>query len=133
MTRPRPEEIAEEIFRDCGAGPAGYSAARMWEVTTQVPNAVHVATLRRVEGLSGIKQTERRNVARARLNSREIALIELLRDPNTYVESGWTALVDKYKCAVAEKRVRSEAVREVVEAEHNACTRANFERLSADA
>ena len=75
MTTPRVEEIARAVLGTRGVGPAGYSAARSWGVTTQVPPVWHVATLRSVERIEGAKQHARRNLARADLNEKEIALL----------------------------------------------------------
>lgn len=47
----------------------------------QVPPAWHVATLRTIDPIEGVTQHERRNLARADLNEKEIALLELLRSP----------------------------------------------------
>ena len=40
-----------------GVGPVGYSAARAWGVTTQIPPVWHVATLRTVDPIDGLKLT----------------------------------------------------------------------------
>lgn len=132
-TRPRAEDVVREVFRGRGAGPAGFSAARLWGLTTQVPATEHMATLRRVEGVRGVKQTVRSNIERARLTAREIALIELLRNPEGYVEAGWGALVEEYRRARAANKVRESELRTAVRAEHSPAARSNFERLVAAA
>ncbi|MFK3676501.1 hypothetical protein ACI2IP_02135 [Microbacterium sp. NPDC090218] len=131
LTKPRAEDVVREAFRGHGAGPAGFSAARLWEVTTQVPATQHVATLRKVEGLKGVKQTVRSNIERAHLTPREIALLELLRSPENYVEAGWNTLVERYRHARAECVVRERELRSAVRCEHSPTTRENFERLVA--
>ena len=112
-----------------GGGSAGYSAARSWGVTTQIPPVWHVATLRPVELIEGVKQHARRNLARADLNEKEIALLELLRAPDVYIESGWADFATKVRDAVRTGTVRESALRSAVATEHNTAVRANFERL----
>ncbi|MEA5053254.1 MAG: hypothetical protein VB093_07415, partial [Propionicimonas sp.] len=78
MTRPGVDEVAWEVLGETGSGPAGYSAAREWGVTTQVPASFHVATLWLTDPIAGVTQHSRRNKERAMLNPKEIALLELL-------------------------------------------------------
>ncbi len=129
MTTPRAEEVARAILGTRGVGPAGYSAARSWGVTTQIPPVWHVATLRPVEMIAGVKQHSRRNLARADLNEKEIALLELLRAPEVYIEVSWADFVTKVRDAVRTGKIRESALRSAVTSEHNATVRANFERL----
>lgn len=49
VVAPRPDKVARAVLGTRGIGPAGYSAARAWGVTTQVPPRWHVATLRTVD------------------------------------------------------------------------------------
>lgn len=132
MTRPRVEEIAREVLGEVGSGPAGYSAAREWGVTTQVPSSFHVATLWMTDPIAGVTQHARRNRERAMLNAKEIALLELLRAPGVYIEAGWDALVERVRDAVAEKEVREDALRAAVAGERNTAVRESFDRLVAD-
>ena len=129
MTTPRVEEIARAVLGARGNGPAGYSAARSWGVTTQIPPVWHVATLRPVDTIDGVKQHARRNLARADLNEKEIALLELLRAPDVYIEAGWADFATKVRDAVRTGTVRENALRNAVATEHNAAVRKNFERL----
>lgn len=129
MTAPRVEEIARAVLGNRGVGPAGYSAARVWGVTTQIPPVWHVATLRPVDAIEGVKQHARRNLARADLNEKEIALLELLRAPEVYIEAGWAAFAVKVREAVRAGTVSEDALRNTVASEHNAAVRTNFERL----
>ena len=129
MTTPRVEDVARAVLGTRGVGPAGYSAARSWGVTTQIPPVWHVATLRPVEMIEGVKQHARRNLARADLNEKEIALLELLRAPEVYIEAGWADFVTKVREAVRAGKVREGALRRAVTSEHNAAVRTNFERL----
>ena len=129
MTRPRVEEVAREVLGEVGSGPAGYSAAREWGVTTQVPSSFHVATLWPTDPIPGVTQ---RNKERVRLNAKEIALLELLRAPDVYVEAGWGALVERVRDALAKKEVREDALRAAVAGERNIAVREGFAKLTAD-
>lgn len=130
LTSPRAEDTAREVLGTRGVGPAGYSAARLWGVTTQMPAAWHVATLRSADPIDGVVQHERSNLARVDLNEKEIALLELLRDPEVYAESGWDDLVTKFRDAVIDGEVNTERLAEAVPHEYNRAVRDNFGRLS---
>lgn len=129
VTAPRPDEVARAVLGTRGVGPAGYSAARAWGVTTQVPPVWHVATLRTVDPIEGVAQHERKNLARADLNEKEIALLELLRSPEVYVEAGWDVLVDRVRTSLRSSEVDLERLREAVPGEYNRAVRDNFARL----
>lgn len=129
MVAPRPEEVARVVLGTRGTGPAGYSAARAWGLTTQVPPLWHVATLRTVDPIDGVVQHDRKNLARTDLNEKEIALLELLRSPEVYVEAGWDALVDKVRASLRAGEVSAERLREAVPGEYNRAVRDNFARL----
>ena len=132
MTRPRVEEIIREVLGETGTGPAGYSAAREWGVTTQVPSSFHVAALWTSDPIEGVRQHARRNRERASLNAKEIALLELMRAPEVYVEAGWSALVRKVRDALAGGEVVESRLRVAVAGERNVAVRANFDRLVSD-
>jgi len=129
---PRPEEVAREILGSQGIGPAGYSAARIWGLTTQVPPRWHVATLRVVEPIDGVEQHERSNLKRVALNEKEIALLELLRSPDVYVEAGWDALVAKVQTAIQHGDISLHRLREAAPAEYNRSVRDNFKQLASE-
>jgi hypothetical protein len=133
MTRPSGEEIVRQVFGVTGVGPAGFSAAREWGVTTQVPATYHVAALWTVAAIDGVTQYSRRNRARGELNPKEIALLELLRDPRVFVESGWESLVNRYRAARSGGLVRERHLERVVASERNQSVRGNFATLLADA
>jgi len=126
---PRPEEVARAVLGSRGIGPAGYSAARAWGVTTQVPPGWHVATLRTVEPINGVVQHDRKNLARADLNEKEIALLELLRSPEVYVEAGWDTLVEKVRASLHAGEISAARLRDAVPGEYNRAVRDNFARL----
>lgn len=133
MTRPPVEAIVREVLGVTGVGPAGFSAAREWDVTTQVPATYHVAALWTVAAIDGVTQYSRRNRARGELNPKEIALLELLRDPGVFVESGWESLVGRYTDAQAQGLVREAHLERAVASERNQSVRHNFATLLADA
>lgn len=132
MTPPRVEEIAREVLGEVGTGPAGYSAAREWGVTTQIPATFHVATLWPVDPILGVTQHSRRNKERLRLNSKEIALLELLRDAGVYVEAGWDTLVDRVRDALVVGEIREDHLRGAVAGERNTAVKQSFAQLSID-
>jgi len=132
MTKPRAEEVAREVLGDRGVGPAGYSAARVWGVTTQVPPVLHLAALFLSDPIPGIKQSSRRNPARWELNSLEIALLELLREPDLLVEAGWGVLVDRVWGAMREGSIRLDALKAAVPGESSVAARGHFARLLDD-
>lgn len=133
LTAPRADEVARAVLGTRGVGPAGYSAARAWGVTTQVPPVWHVATLRTVDPIDGVEQHERKNLARVDLNEKEIALLELLRAPEIYVEAGWGTLVRRVLAAARAGEIRGDLLRAAVPGEHNRAVRENFARLETPA
>jgi hypothetical protein len=129
IAAPRPEEVARTVLGTRGIGPVGYSAARAWGVTTQVPPVWHVANLRTVDPIDGVVQHNRKNLARTDLNEKEIALLELLRSPEVYVESGWNTLVVNVRASLDAGEVSAERLRVAVPGEYNRAVRDNFARL----
>lgn len=132
MTRPRIEEIVREVLGVTGIGPAGYSAAREWGVSTQVASSFHVAVLWTSDPIEGVTQHARSNRERASLNSKEIAFLELLRAPEVYIEAGWSVFVDKVRDAFAGSEVNEARLRVAVAGERNVTVRKNFDRLRAE-
>jgi len=132
MTRPSAVDVAFETLGRKGVGPAGFSAAREWSLTTQVPSALHLAALKLAKDLPGITLTIRSNLDRVDLTFQEIALVELLRDPEVYVEVGWPALVESVAMAEHARAVRIGKVLSVAASERDVATRANAVRLRAD-
>ncbi|WP_132047109.1 DUF6088 family protein [Curtobacterium sp. PhB136] len=134
MTRPRLEDIAFAVLGTSGTGPAEYSAARYLGLTTQVPKAVHVATVGHPPDslVKGVEVHTRRNRARLDLNRSEIAVLEVLRDPGNFVERGWAALVDAVRSRISDGDVRIDRLRTAADSEHSRATHANAGRLLAD-
>lgn len=132
MTAPNSEEVAREILGPWGGfGAAGYSAARVWGVTTQVPAEYHAATLRCVAPIRGVQQHGRSNQTRGILFENEIALLELLRNPDVNVEAGLEVLARNVGEATAAGEVRWDIFQRVVRGERLGVVRANFARLDA--
>ena len=129
MTGPSTVEVAFEALGRKGVGPAGFSAAREWSLTTQVPPALHLASLKPAKDLPGVTLTVRSNLDRVGLTYKEIALIELLRDPEVYVEHGWAALVKAVAAADATREVRIGQALAAAAGERDVATRANATRL----
>lgn len=132
MTAPRAEDVVRAVLGTRGVGPAGYSAARLLGLTTQVPASVQVAALRTAEPIAGVTQHHRSNLTRVDLNEKEIALLEVLRSPDVYVESGWRTLVDVTHNAITAGEIRVHRVRTAVGAERNASVRRHFTALESD-
>lgn len=130
LTVPLPEDVAKAVLGERGVGPAGYSAARVWGVTTQVPPRWQVATLRTVDPIAGVEQHERRNLARMDLSAKEIALLELLRAPDVYVEAEWGVLVDKVRAAANTGEIDFDRLASAVSGEYHRAVRDNFTRLT---
>lgn len=133
LSSPRVEDVVRAVLGDKGVGPAGFSAAREWGMTTQIPATYQVATMWAIAPIEGVTQHTRRNRARWELNSQEIALLELLRDPEVYVEAGWDCLIARYREARAAGWIREELLRPAVEGERNRAVRAHFSKLMSDA
>lgn len=133
MTRPSNRDVAREVLGIEGVGPAGFSAARHLGLTTQVPAEMHLSFWGPIpDGIEGVRIHKRNNARRRSLNESEIALLEVLRDPQTLVESGWDALL-----AVARREFSSGGMRwamllESIDGEGPVATRANFARLRAE-
>lgn len=131
MTRPSDGEALKVMLGEQGVGPAGYSAARAWGVTTQIPAVKEVATLGGRKKIKNVKLITRSNLRRADLNEMEIALLELLRDPATLVESGWDSLIERVKKAADDGRIRPQALRAALPGESNRAVRENFAKLDS--
>jgi hypothetical protein len=129
MTRPSDGEALKVMLGERGIGPAGYSAARAWGVTTQIPAVTELATLGARKKIKNVKLITRANLRRADLNEMEIALLELLRDPAPLVESGWDSLIERVKEAADDGTIRPQALRAAVPGESSRAVRDNFAKL----
>lgn len=91
--RPRPEDVASEVAKGRGIGPAGWSASHALGLSTQVPAVPEFAVVGPPPtGVPGVRFHSRRNFARLGLRYEEIALLEVLRDWPAYVDRDWSDL-----------------------------------------
>lgn len=131
---PRVEDVARELLGANGTGPSGHSAAHALGLTTQVPPVYHVAALRVSSDLpAGVKVSKRGNLARTDLNELEIALLEVLRSPETLVEGGWDTLSSRARELASQAAIRAEALDTVALGERNRATRDNYALLRESA
>lgn len=131
--KPRVEDITREIFRarSSGFGPAGYSAAHSLGLTTQVPPKFEASALRKADPpVPGVVLHVRSNPARAALNEKEIAVLEVLRSPEHFVDGGMTTLARKVNELTAVKAVRLRALGNAAAGETGA-VKTNHARLIA--
>lgn len=134
MTRPPAEAVVVEVLGKTGVGPTGYSAARAFGLTTQVPAtpAMAITGHRAPTGLP-VKVTTRSNTARAVLRPLEIAALELLRgDWETTVDGGWPALVSAVGESVASRKLRWNKLVTAAKREHSPAMRETLTRLQDD-
>lgn len=129
MTRPSDGEALKVMLGERGVGPAGYSAARAWGVTTQIPAVTELATLGARKQLKNVKIITRSNLRRVDLNEMEIALLELLRDPAPLVESGWDSLIERVRKAADDGTIRPQALRAALPGESSRAVRDNFAKI----
>jgi len=117
-TRPRPVDVALEVSRDRGAGPAGWTALRALGVTTQVPSVDEIALLGAPPtGIGGVRFHVRRNLARLDLTLHEIATLEAVRSWPTHVGSDWSELRTAIGGLVADGRIRPARLQKAANAE----------------
>lgn len=133
MTRPSSRDVAREVLGSDGVGPAEFSAAQHLGLTTQVPAELHLCSWGPIpDGIDGVRIHKRNNVRRRSLNESEIALLEVLRDPQTLVEGGWEALVAVARREFSSGGMRWASLLESIDGEGPVATRANFARLRAE-
>ncbi|WP_280295738.1 hypothetical protein [Nocardia abscessus] len=123
-----------EVLGSTGAGLTGFSAARAFGLTTQVPaEPAMVVTGPVSSAVPGVKVSTRGNLRRLSLTSLEIAALELLRgDWETTVDQGWSALADAVGKAVAAGRLRWRELATAAEGERSPLLRENLRRLGED-
>ncbi|WP_063043773.1 DUF6088 family protein [Nocardia pseudovaccinii] len=133
-TRPSAEAIAVEVLGTIGAGPTGFTAARAFGLTTQVPaKPTMVVTGSVPTAVPGVKVSKRSNLKRLGLRSLEIATLELLRgDWETTVDGGWSALAEAIGKAVATGKLRWRKLATAAEGERSPALRDNLRRLGED-
>jgi len=91
MAPPRSELIARELLGRVGVGPAGMSAASSLGLSTQVPARTVVAVPARppasTPSIRFVDRSGREGRRMARLEPLEVALLEVLEDPERFVET----------------------------------------------
>jgi len=133
MTRPSNRDVAREVLGSDGVGPAGFSAARHLGLTTQIPAEIHLSFWGPIpKGIDGVRIHKRNNAHRRFLNELEIALLEVLRNPETLVESGWGSLLEVARREFASGGMRWTELLESIDGEGPVATRTNFARLRAE-
>jgi hypothetical protein len=133
MVRPHPLDVAIHVGGP-GTGPAGFSAAAMLGLTTQVPATIEVAVPGRVPTApEGIRFTLRHPSRREfRLKPLEVALLEVLRDWPLTVESSWDDLVERTRTLIEGGAVRPSVVTKEVDTAHRRVARDGWCRLRSD-
>ncbi len=133
MALPPATDIAFEVLGTRGVGPTGFSAARWFGLTTQIPPKPALAvTGKSPKGLPVIV-TYRANLQRASLTPAEIAALELLRgDWETTVDDGWPALSRALAVAITGRRLRWAKLVKAATGERSSALRSNMKRLSED-
>jgi hypothetical protein len=130
--KPRVEDVVREIFKapNSGFGPVGYSAAQSLGLTTQVPAKFEASALRKADPPPlGVALHVRSNLARAALNEREIAVLEVLRSPERFVEGGMTRLARKVNELSSTRALRLGAISKALAGETGA-VKTNHSRLT---
>jgi Family of unknown function (DUF6088) len=106
-TSPRPLEVAIEVTRGRGAGPAGWTALRTLGVTTQVPAVDEVAIVGGPPvGIDGVRFHVRRNPDRLALSFDEIATLEAIRAWPTHGDRDWGELRTAVCTLATDGRIR---------------------------
>ncbi|WP_280477019.1 hypothetical protein [Nocardia asiatica] len=123
-----------EVLGTIGAGPTGFSAARAFGLTTQVPaEPTMVVTGPVPSAVPVVKVSKRGSLGRLALTSLEIAALELLRgDWESTVEDGWSALAGAVGKAVAAGKLRWREVAIAAGGERSPTLRESLRRLSED-
>jgi Family of unknown function (DUF6088) len=101
MAPPPPESVARELAGPYGVGPAGTNAASALGMSTQLPaRAVIAVPSRPPSGTPSIRFVDRSGRygrVRARLRPTEVALLEVLEDPNRFTELTWDDLTKRMR------------------------------------
>ena len=114
-----------------GSGPAGFTAAAVLGLTTQVPATLEVA----VPGKApvpppGVRFTQR-DISRRdlRLTSEEVAVLEVLRDWPATVEVDWATLANTVRRLIDQRAVLLDRLAREVQVEHRRSAREAWDRL----
>jgi hypothetical protein len=133
MTRPSDRDVAREVLGSDGVRPAGFSAVRHLGLTTRIPAEIHLSFWGPIpKGINGVRIHKRNNARRRLLNESEIALLEVLRNLDTLVESGWSSLLAVARRGSASGGMRWAELLASIDGEGPVATRINFARLRAE-
>jgi len=132
VATPASVDVARAVLGDEGVGPAGYSAARAFGLTTQVPPRTELAVAGPLPApLEDVRLHRRNNMARRRLTWFEIALLEVLRAWDTVSDKPLSDLADAVSTAVRAGKLNLASVADVLRTERSPAARDRFEALSA--
>lgn len=121
--KPLPRQAAYAAVRT-GIGPSDVSAANDLGLSTQVPVVTHVAVVGRApKGLTGVRFQTRSNPSRHGLSPTEIAVLEVLRLPETYFDVPWDRVVQKVRDLDSSGRISLDQITAAAAHEHNALVR----------
>lgn len=132
--KPSPVEVASEVAKGEGVGPAGATSAAYLGLTTQVsPRPVLAVVGAAPVGVSGVEWQTRNNIARAQLGFAEVAVVELLSIFPHGVEADWSEVVARVADLRERRKINLDRIRAVVAAERRKPElRENFDRLLVD-
>lgn len=131
---PLPVEVAAQVAKGQGVGPAGATAAAYLGLTTQVaPRPVLAVVGAAPVGVNGVEWQTRNNGARAQLNFAEVAVVELLSIYPYGVEAEWSEVTDRVAELGRSRRIDLDNIEKVVRTERRKPSlRLNFEKLTTD-
>jgi len=132
--KPSPVEVAVQVARGQGVGPAGSFAAAYLGLSTQVaPRPLLTVVGTPPTGVRSVDWRTRKNPARAQLNFAEVAVVELLTLYPYAVEADWEDVVDRVADLRDRRRINLERIRRVVVSERRKPElRENLEQLLLD-
>ncbi|MCK6480072.1 MAG: hypothetical protein L6R43_07955 [Planctomycetes bacterium] len=131
--RPPVDEVVRRVAGDRAVGPAGWSASHALGLSTQVPaEGAYAVVGAAPAGIPGVRFHCRRNLRRLGLRYLEVALLEVLRDWPSTVETDWSALVDRVAGLRDAGHLRPARLRGAVAGERGPAVRALFARLDGD-
>lgn len=129
--RPTGREVALAVLGARGVGPAQLSAAVALGLTSATAGPWHVAALRTVEPILGLTQHARSNLLRLDLSELEIAVLEVLRDPDEFVPATWSGFARRVRSHIRANTVRLVSLDAAMPGERKRTVRENFGRLKA--
>lgn len=114
MAPPPTGRLASEVVDELGSGPAGWSAALVLGLSTQVPRHETLAVPNRAPRVTGSLRFVSRSASTRRrderLSSMEVALLEVLRDWNGLVEVPTAEALTRIDRLVASGSIRLERI-----------------------